>query len=62
MSKDRYYHNKGEQDVKDGKYDPPHSRVEDLIGHIIAGESKSDRRDRKSYEAGRTNAKRQKRD
>ena len=62
MSKDRYHHNKGEQDVKEGKYDPPHSRVEDLIGNIIAGESASERKDRKAYEAGRKNAKRQKRD
>ena len=62
MSKDRDYHNKGEQDVKIGKFDPPHSRVEDLIGHIIAGESESERNDRKAYEAGRDNAKHQKRD
>lgn len=60
MSKDRHYHNKAEQDVKKGKYDPPHSRAEDLIGNIIAGESRSERDDRKAYEAGRKNAKRQK--
>lgn len=62
MSKDRetHYHDKGQTDVKDGKYDPPHERIEDLVGNIIAGESDSDRSDRDAYETGRDNANRQK--
>jgi len=62
MSKDRleHYHDKGQSDAAEGKYDPPHERIEDLIGNIIAGESDSDRADRDAYEAGRDNAQRQK--
>lgn len=59
MAKDRatHYHNKGESDYKDGKYAPPHERVEDLVRNIVGGQSKSDRQDQKSYRAGRDNAK-----
>jgi len=59
MSKDseQQYHDKGEKDASEGRYDPPHERVEDLVGNIIAGESESDRADRDAYEAGRDNAK-----
>lgn len=60
MAKDRDYHNKGQADRSKNKYDPPHSRVEDLVRQIVAGESKSERRDRKSYDQGRKNNKRQK--
>jgi hypothetical protein len=59
MSKDseQHYHDKGESDAAEGKYDPPHERVEDLVNSIIAGESKSDRADRDAYETGRDNVK-----
>jgi hypothetical protein len=59
MSKDseQHYHDKGEQDASDGRYDPPHERVEDLVNNIIAGESESDRADRDAYETGRDNVK-----
>lgn len=51
MSKDRQHqHDKGERDALEGKYDPPHERVEDLIGNILGGESRS------AYEAGRSTA------
>lgn len=60
QKRSKYYHNEGQKDASKHKYNPPHERVEDLIGSIIAGEPKSYRQDRKSYEAGRKNTKRQK--
>lgn len=62
MSRDRdkYHHNKGQKDKSKGKYDPPHSRIEDTINSIIGGEPKSYRRDREQYDKGRRNTKRQK--
>jgi hypothetical protein len=58
MSKDRldHHHEKGQKDAVEGKYDPPHERIEDVIGNIVAGESDADRADRDAYEAGRDNA------
>jgi hypothetical protein len=60
MSRHTNYHNKGQSDRSKGKYDPPHSSIESFIRQVVSGESKSERRDRKSYEAGRHNNKRQK--
>ena len=54
---EQHYHDKGEQDAAQGKYDPPHERIEDLVNNIIGGESKSDRADRDAYETGRDNVK-----
>ena len=58
--RDRYHHNKGQEDKSNRRYDPPHSRIEDTINSIIGGEPKSYRRDREQYEKGRKNTKRQK--
>jgi hypothetical protein len=60
MSKDSKYHNKGQTDRSKGKYDPPHSTIVDFVNQLIGGESKSQRRDRKDYESGRKNNRRQK--
>jgi hypothetical protein len=59
MSKDseQHYHDKGESDAAEGKYDPPHERIEDVTHDIIAGESESDRSNRDAYETGRDNVK-----
>jgi len=59
MSKDneQHYHDKGEIDAAEGKYDPPHERIEDVINDTIAGESDSHRADRDAYETGRDNVK-----
>jgi hypothetical protein len=59
MSKDReqYYHDKGQTDKAEGRYDPPHERIEDVVNAIIGGESDSDRSDRDAYETGRDNVK-----
>ena len=55
-----HYHNKGQKDYSKGAYKPPHSRVEDLIKHIVAGESKKERKERRAYDDGHRHAKRQK--
>lgn len=59
MSKDseQHYHDKGEQDAAEGKYDPPHERIEDLVNSIVAGEPDSYQDDRDAYETGRDNVK-----
>lgn len=59
MSKDseQHYHDKGEKDAAEGRYDPPHERIEDLVNNIIAGETKNDHADRDAYETGRDNVK-----
>ena len=59
MSKE-YYHNKGETDASEGKYNPPHYRVEDLIRDIVAGQPKKDAEDIKSYDQGHHHTKSQK--
>jgi hypothetical protein len=59
MSRDseQHYHDKGEQDEAEGRYDPPHERIEDLVHDIVAGQSESDRADQEAYETGRDNVK-----
>ena len=54
------YHNKGERDRSKGKYDPPHSSIEAFVRQLVSGESKSERQDRKAYDAGRRNHRKQK--
>jgi hypothetical protein len=58
MSRD--HHNDGQEDSSNGKYDPPHSSITDLIGDIIGGESDQEREDRESYDAGHHNTSSQK--
>lgn len=60
MSRRKSNHNKGQSDGSKGKYRPPHSRVEDLVRHIVAGEGKRERGERKSYDKGHKHGKRQK--
>jgi hypothetical protein len=50
MSKDS--HNEGQEDSSDGKYDPPHSSIVDLVNDMIGGESKQDRENREDYDKG----------
>ncbi len=36
----RRNHNRGQRDGSKRRYNPPHSRIEDLVNNIIAGEPK----------------------
>jgi hypothetical protein len=59
-NEDKYQHNKGQTDRSGGKYDPPHSRIEDTANHWIGGEPKSDRSEKDSYDRGWSHTDRQK--
>ena len=59
-SRSEHYHNEGQEDSSKGSYNPPHSRIEDLVHDIIAGESRQDREDRESYDAGHSHTSEQK--
>jgi hypothetical protein len=56
----RDQHNRGNRDGAKRRYNPPHSRIEDLVRHTISGESRGEREDRRSYDKGHRHGRRQK--
>lgn len=51
-----YYHNKGQQDAPDGKYEKPY----DSIPYHLSGNSESEVEAQEAYDAGWSNAQSQK--
>lgn len=54
--KKKDHHAQGQQDFKNGKYNPPHSSP---LADYFGGHSKSHSEDREKYRAGHVNAKTQ---
>ncbi len=55
MGRKDYYHNKGQQDYSEGRYEPPHGLLDDLLTWGSSG-MQSNLEENRAYDDGYSNA------